>query len=205
MGLEALNPNPEPDTTSVSLLKRVRDGEAEAWERLVQLYSPLIFSRCRSMGLEPEQAGDVVQEVFRSVYAKIGEFRRDRPGDGFRRWLRTVARNAAIDYFRVEGRQAQPQGGSKVHAQLQQVPDPVVDEDTLAASESDMQLLMRRALELLENEFEKRTWQAFWRTAVEDEKAVDVARDLEMSAGTVRNARYKVMSRLRAEFGELLE
>ena len=34
--------------TSPSLLRRVVSGEQQAWTRLVEIYSSLIYSRCRS-------------------------------------------------------------------------------------------------------------------------------------------------------------
>ena len=42
------------------------------------------------------------------------------------------------------------------------------------------------------------TWQAFWRTAVEGESSVEVARQLELSIGAVYAARSRVMARIKA-------
>src|SRR4051812_43084854 len=69
--------------TSLSLLERVRGNQAGAWERLVDLYAPLVYHWCRRAGLSADDAADVFQEVFRAVTAHIAEFRRDRAGDTF--------------------------------------------------------------------------------------------------------------------------
>jgi DNA-directed RNA polymerase specialized sigma24 family protein len=65
--------------------------------------------------------------------------------------------------------------------------------------------VMRRVLDLLRPEFAEQTWQAFWRTAVEGQPAVEAAADLGMSAGAVRVAKCRVLHRLRAELGALGE
>jgi RNA polymerase sigma-70 factor (ECF subfamily) len=55
------------------------------------------------------------------------------------------------------------------------------------------------------DEFEERTWQAFWLTAVEGRPADDVAADLGVSAAAVRKAKSRVLHRLKEELGELLD
>ena len=65
--------------------------------------------------------------------------------------------------------------------------------------------MSRQGLELIRAEFEERTWQAFWRTAVDDVPPKDVAAELSMTPGSVRVAKCRVLRRLREEFGELLD
>jgi RNA polymerase sigma-70 factor (ECF subfamily) len=57
--------------TSTSLIRRVKDRDDEAWERLLDLYVPLVYSWCRRSGMQTEDAADVVQEVFRAVLRGI--------------------------------------------------------------------------------------------------------------------------------------
>jgi RNA polymerase sigma-70 factor (ECF subfamily) len=63
--------------------------------------------------------------------------------------------------------------------------------------------LFRRGLELIRREFEVRTWQAFWRTAVDGRATADVAAELGMSPGAVRVAKSRVLQRLRSELGDI--
>src|SRR5262245_29431146 len=65
-------------STSSTLLERVRAQDQEAWQRLVHLYSPLVYGWCRRSGLQDADAADVGQEVFRDVAGAIAGFRRDR-------------------------------------------------------------------------------------------------------------------------------
>ena len=60
-------------------------------------------------------------------------------------------------------------------------------------------------MELLQAEFEPRTWQAFWKIVVEEKAPADVAAELGMSKGAVYVAKSRVLKRLREEFAGLLE
>ena len=64
--------------------------------------------------------------------------------------------------------------------------------------------LYRRALELIRDEFEERTWQAFWLSAVEGREA-PAAAELGMSPVAARIAKSRVLARLRAEAEELID
>lgn len=64
---------------------------------------------------------------------------------------------------------------------------------------------MKQTLELIRAEFEDRTWQAFWRVTVEDRQSGLVAEALEMTPGAVRQAKSRVLRRLREELSRLLE
>ena len=62
--------------------------------------------------------------------------------------------------------------------------------------------LFGRAVSLIRDEFEPRTWQAFWLTAVEGRTPTEVSAELGMSPGAVRVAKSRVLQRLREELGE---
>jgi RNA polymerase sigma-70 factor (ECF subfamily) len=191
--------------TSRSLLARVQADEPQAWERLVTLYAPLVLHWCRHRGLQDQDVADVFQEVFQAVVSHVAGFRRDRPGDTFRGWLRRITQNKLRDHFRKRGGEAQGVGGSSARDRLAQLPGPEPAEDEPALDEAVERALFARALELIRAEFEERTWAAFWGTAVEGRAAKDVAADLAMTPGAVRVAKSRVLHRLRAELGDVAE
>jgi RNA polymerase sigma-70 factor (ECF subfamily) len=188
--------------TSLSLLQRIRNGDASGWGRVVSLYSPLVYHWCRRFGVEGADADDVLQEVFQAASQNIGTFRRENQGDTFRGWLRGITRNKAMAFWR--GRQNQPAapGGSEALQRL----EGVAETEPQDAEEADqMSSLFHRALGLLQSEFEPRTWQAFWRVTVDGQSSADVAAELQMTANAVRMAKSRVLHRLREELGDLVQ
>ena len=116
------------DATSLSLLERVKAQDAVAWRRLVDLYGPLLLSWFRRCGVEGEDANDLQQEVFAAVAANIAGFRRERPGDTFRGWLRVVARNQIRLHFRRKAHRPQAAGGTAAQVRFQELPDENADD-----------------------------------------------------------------------------
>ena len=193
------------DVTSLTLLARLRTSDRDAWSRLVRLYGPLVAYWVRRGGVTGADAEDVVQEVFREVSQALAEFRRDRPGDTFRGWMRGIARIALLRYWRSVGRQPEAVGGTAARDLLNAVPAPAWDDPDGDDPEPEVHALYHRALELVRGEFEARTWQMFWATTVEGRKPADVAADLGVSTAAVRQAKSRVLRRVKEEVGDLIE
>jgi RNA polymerase sigma-70 factor (ECF subfamily) len=189
------------DLTSSSLLRRAAAQEPSAWQRLVSLYSPLVTHWCRQAGVREVDIPDVSQDVFAAVVSGLSSFQADRTGNTFRGWLRGIARHKILDHFR--GRGAPPAGGSEAHWRLQQVPGPSVEFE-LSEGPSEIDDLYRRALSLVQTQFEERTWMAFWRVAVENRTPAEIASQMGTTAGAVRQAKSRVLRRLKEEMGELI-
>ncbi len=190
-------------STHRSLLQRARGRDPDAWERMVALYGPLVLGWCRAWGLRDDDADDVFQEVFQSVAVHLAGFQRDRTGDTFRGWLRTITRNKVNDLFRRREKEPDGVGGSEARNQLAEIAEPPPEEPASAPDPAETELL-HRALAMIRAEFEPRTWEAFWQTVVEGRAAADVAADLGMSPGAVRVAKSRVLHRLRTDLGDLL-
>ena len=189
-------------STHRSLLQRARGHDPAAWERMVALYGPLVLGWCRGWGLRDDDAADVFQEVFQSVAAHLAAFRRDRTGDTFRGWLRTITRNKVTDLYRRREKEPAGIGGSEARDRLARVPaDPPAADPGPDAAETEV---LHRALRQIRAEFEPRTWDAFWQTAVNGRSAGDVAAELGMTPGAVRVAKSRVLHRLRTDLGDLL-
>jgi RNA polymerase sigma-70 factor (ECF subfamily) len=185
-------------STSHSLLHRVRLRDAEAWQRFAALYTPLVYGWARRGGLQESDAADVVQDVFRSVFAKIGDFQNDGQRSHFRGWLWAITRNRVRLFYRQRAPQAQTAGGSDAAHQLAQVPDVWQREDD-PSTPDDQRAFLRRALDSVKGDFAPETWRAFWRVAIDGRAAGEVAAELKLSASAVRQAKYRVLCRLREE------
>jgi RNA polymerase sigma-70 factor (ECF subfamily) len=145
----------------------------------------------------PDDAADVLQDVFQAVYVAIGGFRRDRPGDSFRGWLWTITRSKIQDVHRARAKQPGAPGGTAAQQRLLEVPE--VEPPCEAAGDRSASTWLFEGLEPIRAEFEDRTWQAFWRAVVHGEPTAQIAADLGMTVNAVRKAKCRVLHRLREE------
>jgi len=193
-----------PSGTSRSLLARVRNNEAEAWDQLVRLYAPLVQHWLRSASLDEDEAADVFQDVFQAAAQNIARFRKEKEGDTFRGWLRTITRNKANDCYRRRPQQPRGIGGSEMQHRLHNLAAPDPDRES-PSQETGHHPLYHRALALVREHFTEGTWNAFRRTVLDGQAPRDVAQELGMSPGAVRVAKSRVLQRLRSELGDLEE
>ena len=194
-----------PGTITPTLLVRLQQADPVAWERLTSLYAPVAYGWCRRAGLNQEDAGDVVQDVFQALWTGIARFRRERPGDTFGGWVYEIARNKIRDYWRWRRGRPEAAGGTTANLRLQETPDGGVCDPEDGSPERGPGSEFRHVLDHIRAGFEPRTWQAFWGTAVDGRAAADVAAELGISPAAVYMARSRVLRRVREEFGDLLE
>jgi RNA polymerase sigma-70 factor (ECF subfamily) len=185
------------NSTSTSLLQRLgQSQDREAWKQFVDLYTPLMQHWAkRRLQLPDTDANDLVQETFAVLVEKLPTYRYDRT-KSFRGWLWTVMRNKWRTHLRQHQHDAQADP-----AALQQLAD-----DAEAFWEVDYrQHLVRRALELMQADFQPATWKACWEMVVNDRPAATVAQELGLTLGAAHAARYRVLARLRQELQGLLD
>src|SRR5262249_14253433 len=159
--------------TSPTLLARVQANQPGSWERLVDLYAPLVYHWGRRWGLGQDDAADVFQEGFRSLAEHGGRVRPDPPGATFRGWRRTIPRSKAHDHFRRNADQPRAVGGSDAQKILLETPD-LADEES-----SEIGIVVRqlhKTLDAIQGEFEERTWTAFWQVQMEGRDTADIGR-----------------------------
>lgn len=194
-----LRKGPRMTKTPSSLLERLRQPfEPEAWARFVALYTPLIYSWGRRVGLQEPDAADLVQDVFVILLQVLPTFTYDRH-QSFRRWLWTVTINKwRKDRKRVDKRMV---------SGLENRPEPVASDDDLeAAWEAEYQQhLTNQALRLMQADFEETTWKACWETLAAGRPAAEVAAELGLTVGAVYAAKLRVLKRLRRDLQGLLD
>jgi RNA polymerase sigma-70 factor (ECF subfamily) len=190
--------------TSSSLLRRAQADDSDAWQLLVQTYSRRVYRWCRRAGLQPADASNVVQEVLRSVARKLADFRRDKPEDTFRGWLRRITQNKLHDHFRQQARRVdRARGGTDAHMRLVNQGQP---ESSDSRSEKGLRTGTERyqvsnpIVAKVRNEFSERDWRFFWRIVVDGQTAVEVGKEFAVTANTVRLVKMRIMRRLREEF-----
>lgn len=191
--------------TRASLILRLPDGaDVRAWDEFAAVYGPLVYRLARRQGLQPADADDLVQEVLSAVARAVGSWLNNGQRGPFRAWLLKISKNMALNFLSRPRHQPIAAGGSDMLRGLAQQVDPA----TAASGDFDLEYrreLFRWAASQIRDVVSESTWQAFWRTAVEEQPIEAVAKELNQTVGSVYIARSRVMARLRdlvRSFGE---
>jgi len=80
------------------LVRRCVNGDAAAWEEIVQRYHRRIYNICYRFAGSPDDAQDLTQEVFIRMYRTLNTY--DVSKGAFTTWLTTITRNLLVDHFR---------------------------------------------------------------------------------------------------------
>ena len=188
-------------TTSMTLLEHLQQPDDQAaWNRFVDLYTPLLFYWSLRTGLTDAESEDLVQDVFVVLLAKLKNFERQRDGS-FRKYLQVVTVHKCRERFRRK--QIPTVQGDSESDPLSSVADPAML--TEFWEDDYRQQLVQRAMQIMQAEFSPKVWQACHEHIVKGRPAADVAEQLGITANAVRVYSSRVLARLRAELGDLLE
>ena len=191
--------------TSLSLLARLRQSpENEGWNRLADLYTPLIRAWLRRYDVQDSDANDLVQEVLLAVSKDLGKFEHAGQPGAFRGWLRAILVNRLRKFWRARDRRPIALADSDIDARLAQLDDPASEMSLIWNREHD-QYVLRQLLALAEPHFAPNTWTAFCRVALDGARPDVVAEEMGISRNAVVIAKCRVLNRLRQESEGLIE
>lgn len=191
--------------TSASFLDSLRQASDNgAWEKLVDLYTPLIRRWLVRHGAATSDVEDISQDVLAVVVRRFPDFRREPQTGAFRSWLRKITVNCLRDHWKRNKKRPVVVGGTDFGQVVQQLEDPHSDLSKLWDSEHDehvTQYLLKR----IRRDFTEKTWRAFQRFAIDGLSADEVAAELEMTANAVFIAKSRVMAALRDQGRGLID
>lgn len=186
-----------PDTRASLILRLPTKADAEAWREFVSIYEPFLHRFVRRQGLQDADARELVQDVLLSVVQAVGHWQQDATRAKFRTWLFRIARNRLIDVLRKQQKKEMTRGvSSLVNASLGS------DLAAEAALAHRRELFLWMASRVRE-QVQPATWEAFWRTAIDETPAADVAKYLGITTGAVYIARSRVLCRFKEELKTL--
>ena len=186
------------NTTRISLLRRVTDGNDFAWSELVSLYQPIIQSWLQRQGIDRQDAEEISQNVFVVVVSKIDSFKHSGQTGAFRTWLRRITAFQIKSYWRSGKFRPQSVGGSR----FVEIVHDLEDETSELAQEWERQhddFILNILLERLKERIGPTTVAAFKRLVLNGDSPEGVAFDLNMTIGAVYSAKSRVLRRLREE------
>ena len=185
-------------STSESLLIRLSSiGDTDAWDRFVELYTPLIFYWARKTGLQSQDASDLVQDVMTIVFQQLPKLEYD-PEKSFRGWLRTITMNRFRELCRGKRPQLMDASGSV----MGRVPDWRLAESTWDLNYA--RELVAAVMADMRDDFAPKTWAALVELMKTGRPASEVANEAGVSVWTIYAARSRLLKRLRQELEGLL-
>jgi RNA polymerase sigma-70 factor (ECF subfamily) len=187
------------------LLDRLRKAAPDApdWQRLQEMYLPLIRAWLRRVPGVGDEADDLAQDVLLVLFRELPAFERQRDGS-FRAWLRQITLNRIRAFQKARGKRAVTGGGEQGADLLAQLADPGSDLSRQWDGDHDRHVF-QKLLAVVQPDFAPLTWKAFTRFALDGRPAAQVAEELGLSVSAVVQAKFRVLKRLREEGGELID
>ncbi len=178
--------------TDADLLLACRRGEQTAWDELVERFQRLVSTVPRRAGLSEEQAADIFQEVFLTLFQKMDEI--EQP-DKLRSWLVTTAKFKTWNIIRGEKEFTTGNGDSGEDEVdiLNLIPDdsPLADKKLIELEE---QHLVRTALKELEERC--RTILSMLYLSDEGASYAEVAKVVKVSETSISPLRARCLKKL---------
>ena len=183
--------------TPTSLLVQCRANNQESWDTLSLLYSRLIWHWCASAGFSDADCHDISQEVFLSVARNIDSFRKEKPEQKFRYWLKSITRSRISDFRKKKQRTPIAVGEFEDYQQNEvEIPD---DEAT------ETMLIYCQLMKILEKHFSERDIQVFKRLSTsEGVTSASIGEEFGITATAVRQIKYRIKKRILEEYEDVL-
>ena len=174
------------DADDLEAVREVLAGRTERFSHLVRRYQRLVGSLTYRMGVQADDAEDVVSEVFIKVYENLGRY---RPEHAFSTWIYRIAANHILDYQR---RRRRDRGKTELDDAL---PDPG-QSASHEFSRMEVTERVRRLLPLLDEKYRA----ALILMHVEGMSIEEISRVLDLPSGTVKTR----LARGRTRFAEIV-
>ncbi len=184
--------------TSKSLLLRAQTGGSDAWDRIVNLYQPLIRAWLSRYSVSSNDSADITQDVLLALSQELPNFEHNGRIGAFRNWLCQITLNRCRRYWESSKNRNPKSGSDSVYAMIQQLEDPSSELSERWAAEHDAHVL-KVLLKSIDPEFDRETMTAFRKSAIESLPAAQIAKLLNWKVGQVYKAKFQVMTRLRQE------
>src|SRR4051812_15578921 len=167
-------------------LDEVARGHTDAFARVVRAYGLPLRSYLASQVHHLEDVDDLAQEVFLAALRGLGGYRR---GEDFGAWLRGIARNKLLNYFRSTARRHQAM------ERFRQEVVRAVEGDLERAAASDRAEAIERLLRCVA-ELPERLRRVV-RAGLEGNRPAELAEAMSTTVGAVYNLHYRANQLLR--------
>lgn len=193
-----------PDAQERRLVRRLKQGDERAFQELVETYQDRVFSLVLRMMGNRQEAEDVAQEVFFSVYRAMHRFRGDAR---LYTWIYRIAVNACrsrLKYLKGRNLDRQQSADEQTLAKgdAGRSPQGSIPGPEAVVQGNRLQMAIARELAKLDPDHR----QVLVLRDIQGLSYEDIAKITGLAPGTVKSrlhrARVALKSRLKAELGE---
>ena len=192
-------------TIETSLLVSAKSGEQEAWEKIVFVFGRVVYAWIRRYGAPRSEAADLRQLVFESVFKNLDKFRRESDGDTFRGWLRTIARNKVVDYWRRKNRIPKTATDQQIEICLNRIAIEQHSGLHELSSVGENREIIARILEFAKLKIRDDHWNIFFEIVMGKKSREEIAKEYSFTRAYVDVIFSRVVSKLRDEFSQFPE
>ncbi len=201
----------ERDLIDINVLRRIKEGDAEAFRKIMDKYYNHIYLRVlRSVQFNQEEAKDVIQDIYVKIFTNISKYNKQFT---FNSWLTKVVDNHLIDYHRGCKQIAGYHNlGTSLSSMVQDKDGhegtlasnitllPVKNINTVIANGENIiekrenKKMVAHLLDKMEGDKKLHKYQQFLRMFYMDEKSYDeIAKELELPLGTVKGMKFRAV------------
>ncbi|MBN2245926.1 MAG: RNA polymerase sigma factor [Candidatus Aminicenantes bacterium] len=170
-----------------SLLRKIKQGDKEAFQILVRCYQQKVFQLAYSYLRNKEDAMDIVQEAFLRLHQKLDLFREEK---NFQNWLLQITRNICIDYYR---KSYGKRGGRYVHGTIDAA-NIADDSDYERTYSADLKRIISECIDKLS----ERQRMVFVMKHFNHLDYKEIAQILDIALGTVKSLHFKAVQNMKA-------
>lgn len=182
-----------PSPTLPELILQTRNGNQEAFEILLERYSPLIRSMTSQYcaQLSEQDKEDLYQEALLAFYRAARSYRLEQTQVQFGLYAKECIRNRLISHLRKLKKQEQFLSAEA--DEISELPSEQTDPVKLFLEEEAYILLYRKIKEVL-SEYENRVWWMY----LSGRTAKEIAAAFQTEEKSVQNALYRIRRKLRS-------
>ena len=183
------------------LIRKVLDGDQEAFAELVALHEKQVYNLCLRMTGHPEDARDLAQEAFLKAWRGLRFYKFE---SSFSTWLYRLTSNVCIDFLRQQKRRGtgslvvSDEEGEETELEVPD-PDPLPEQQVI---QQENQRIVAAAMDELEEEFRL----ALTLRVVDELSYEEIGEILDLKPGTVKSriARARIkLKKILTESGNL--
>jgi RNA polymerase sigma-70 factor, ECF subfamily len=168
-----------------TLVKQALKGKKSAWVTLVKRYEKNLYNYTLRMVSHPDDALDLMQDVFIAVFRNLSSFRGESP---FKSWLFKIAHYRCIEFYR---RKKPTQSLDDAPEQAEQSSKACPESDLFSGQQAS---ILQRALQTLPLKQKLVVELKFFQYCTFDE----IAQQLGISVNTVKSRLYSALDKLKA-------